>query len=81
MTTVRASVAQEVTPLCVDLKAAARLISVSVWTLRSYITEGLIATVKLPSSKHSGEVSRRVLISVEDLREFVRRHRDGAKAS
>jgi hypothetical protein len=65
-------------PLCVDLKEAARMLGVSIWTLRSWIDEGLIRTVKFPSSKHPGEISRRILISVDDLRDFVRQHRNGA---
>ena len=65
----------DVAPLCVDVKAAAKSIGVSVWTLRSYIDEGLIPTVKLPSSKHPGETSRRVLIAVDDLKVFIDRHR------
>jgi hypothetical protein len=68
----------DVAPLCVDVKTAAASIGVSVWTLRSYIDEGLIPTVKLPSSKHPGEISRRVLIAVEDLRLFVNQHREAA---
>lgn len=71
-----AHLVEDIAPLCVDVKAAARLIGVSVWTLRSYIDDGMLPTVKFPSSKNPGEQSRRVLIAVEDLRDFVRRHRD-----
>jgi hypothetical protein len=71
-------VSADVAPLCVDLKTAAASIGVSVWTLRSYIDEGLISTVKLPSSKHPGEISRRVLIAVDDLKLFIDRHKDNA---
>lgn len=65
-------------PLCLDVKGAAASIGVSVWTLRSWIDDGLIKTVKFPSSKHPGEISRRILISVDDLRDFVQRHRGGS---
>ena len=65
--------------LCVDLKTAATAIGQSVWTLRGYIDEGLIPTMKFPSSKYPGETSRRVLIAVDDLKEFVQRCRGGAK--
>jgi hypothetical protein len=78
MSVVRTSDVEDVAPLCVDVKAAARLIGVSVWTLRAYIDEGLVHTVKFPSSKHPGEQSRRVLIAVADLQAFVDQHRDRA---
>lgn len=65
------------TPLCLDVKSAAASIGVSVWTLRSWIDEGLLPTVKFPSSKHPGEMSRRVLVSADDLKAFVERHRSG----
>ena len=63
--------------LCVDLKTAAAWLSVSVWTLRSWIDEGRITKVQFPG-RHPGEVSRRVLIAVEDLKAFVDQHREGA---
>ena len=65
-------------PLCVDIKAAAELIGISVWTLRTYIDDGLIPTVKFPSSKHPGEQSRMVRIAVADLKAFVDRCRQEA---
>jgi hypothetical protein len=64
-------------PICVDVKAAAAAIGVSVWTLRDYIAQGLLPTVKLPS-RFPGESSRRVLIAVGDLEAFVAKHRSGA---
>lgn len=64
------------TPLCLDLKSAAASIGVSVWTLRRYVEDGLIPTVKFPSPKNDGELSRRVLIAVSDLQAFVAAHRE-----
>lgn len=65
-------------PLCLDVKAAAASLGVSVWVLRRWIDEGLIPTVKFPSVKHVGETTRRVLIAAEDLKAFVDRHREKA---
>lgn len=64
-----------VAPLCLDVRAAAEAVGVSVWVLRRYIDDGLLPTVKFPSVKYEGESSRRVLISVDDLRAFVQQHR------
>jgi hypothetical protein len=63
-----------VNPLNVDLKTGAALIGCSVWMLRRYIHDGLLPTVKLPG-RYDGEKSRRVLLKVSDLEEFVQRHR------
>jgi hypothetical protein len=60
-----------VTPLVLDIKQAAAALSVSEWTLRRYIEDGLLPTVQMPSAKHPGERSRRVLIAVTDLEAFV----------
>ena len=64
------------TPLVLDVNAAAKMIGVSPWVLRRYIDDGLLPTVKFPSAKHPGERSRRVLIAVADLEAFVARHRE-----
>jgi predicted site-specific integrase-resolvase len=66
-----------VTPLCVDRKTAAAALGVSRWVLDRYIAEGRLPVVKLPSTRHSGEASRRVLIAADDLQAFVERHRRG----
>ena len=68
------------TPLCLDRKAAAAALCVSLWTLDQYIADGQLPTVKLPSSRHPGELSRRVLISADDLKAFVERCRSGKVA-
>ena len=70
------------TPLCVNVKAAAELIGMSASVVRSYIDSGALPTVRFPSAsaKHQGETSRRVLISVDDLRVFVEKHRVTAAA-
>jgi hypothetical protein len=71
--------APPVAPLCLDVRAAAEAVGVSVWVLRRYIDEGLLPTIKFPSVKYDGETSRRVLISIDDLRAFVERHRRPAQ--
>jgi len=58
-----------------DVKAAAAFLGVSPWVLRRFIDDGLLPTVKYPSAKHPGENSRRVLLAVADLEEFVARYR------
>lgn len=63
------------TPLCLDRRTAAATLGVSLWVLDQYIADGLLPTVNLPSTRHVGERSRRVLISADDLRDFVKRHR------
>ena len=66
------------TPLCVDVNEAAAAICVSPWVVRRFIASGILPTVKLPSTKYPGEMSRRVLIAVGDLEAFVRKHREVA---
>ena len=64
------------TPLCYSVKQAAEAVGVSAWTLRKWIADGLLTTVKLPS-RNEGEPNRRVLIAVADLEQFVEQHRAG----
>jgi len=66
------------TPLCVDVKTAAKAIGVSQWVIRHYIAIGILPTVKFPSVKRPGETSRRVLIAVVDLEAFVTKYREAA---
>lgn len=61
--------------LLVDVRQAASMLGVSVWTVREYVAAGDIATVKLPATKGTSSRSRRVLIAVDDLRAFVARCR------
>jgi hypothetical protein len=46
--------------------------------VRGWIASGLLPCVRYPSTRRPGEPSRRILIAVADLEEFVRRHRDTA---
>jgi predicted site-specific integrase-resolvase len=66
------------TPLCVSVAEAAKAIGVSPWVIRHYIADGQLPTVKLPSVKRPGEMSRRVLVAVADLEAFVAKHRESA---
>lgn len=63
------------TPLVVDVKTAASLIGVSVWTIREYVASGELPVVKMPATKGPETRSRRVLIAVTDLEAFVARCR------
>jgi hypothetical protein len=67
-------------PLCLDLKSAAASLGISVWVLRRYIEDGLLPVVKFPSAKNDGEVSRRVLVSYDDLKAFRDRFREDVTA-
>ena len=62
------------TPISVSIEIGAGMIGVSSTVLRSYIDAGLLPVIKFPG-KHQNERSRRVLISVDDLRAFVEAHR------
>lgn len=67
--------AEQLTPLCLDVKDAAAAVGLSTSVLRAYIDNGILPCVKFPSAKHQGEPSRRVLIAVADLEKFVDAHR------
>jgi len=58
-------------PLLASVKQAAAMLSVSEWTIRQWIASGELPTVKLPSVKYEGEQGKRILIHVDDLRDFV----------
>ena len=64
------------TPLCVDRRAAAAALGISTWVLDRYIADGSLPAVKLPSTKDSRAMSRRVLIAMTDLEAFVARCRE-----
>jgi predicted site-specific integrase-resolvase len=68
------------TPLILNRREAAAALGISLWTLDQYIASGTLPTVNLPSSKHAGERSRRVLVAVADLEDFVARCRTKAVA-
>lgn len=69
------AVADVMTPLCIDVPAAARWLGVGTSSIRRWVESGELAVVKFPSEKHAGERSRRVLIAVADLKAFVAKHR------
>lgn len=64
------------TPLCLGVKEAAVAMGVCTKTIRHWIDDGLLPTVKLPSVKYPGEHGKRILILVDDLRAFAERHRE-----
>ena len=59
--------------LCVDVRRAAEMLSVSEWTVRAWLANGVLPVVKLPGVQ-PGTVSRRVLIRVSDLERFRDNH-------
>jgi hypothetical protein len=67
------------TPLTVSRADAAKAIGISVWSLDQLILDGRLPVVKLPSSRHVGEQSRRVLIAVADLEKFIEQQRSGVQ--
>jgi len=64
--------------LAVDVPRAAEMIGANESDVRSWITLGLLPCVRYPSARRPGEPSRRILVAVTDLEEFVRKHRDTA---
>jgi hypothetical protein len=50
----------------VTVPEAAELLGFSATTVREYINQGILTTVKYPSAKHGGE-SDRVLLPVKEL--------------
>lgn len=63
------------TPLCLDVKEAAAAVGVSTWTVRKWIDDGELPTIKFPSVKYPGEKGKRILILVDDLKAFAEKHR------
>jgi hypothetical protein len=64
-----------VTPLCVGVAEAAKMVSVGKSAIRRWIASGALPIIKFPSEKHRDESNRRVLIAVSDLEAFVEQHR------
>jgi hypothetical protein len=61
-----------VTPLCVSVAEAAKMLGISQWMVRHLIARGLLAKVVLPSTNRAGEDNRRILIATAALEEFVK---------
>ena len=65
-----------VEPRLLDLRQAAKYLSLSYWTLRDYVLAGRIRTVQLPAlmprdGARPGQSLRRILIDRADLDRFV----------
>lgn len=58
-----------------NVHQAARVLSISEWSVREFINSGVLPTVALPSTKGRAARNRRVLISRADLDQFVARYR------
>jgi excisionase family DNA binding protein len=65
-----------VTPICLSVKDAASAMGVCTKTIRQWVDDGQLPTVKLPSVKYPGERGKRILILVDDLKEFAEKHRE-----
>jgi predicted site-specific integrase-resolvase len=63
------------TPLCLGIKDAAAAVGVCTKTIRQWVDDGGLPTVKFPSVKYPGEQGKRILILVDDLRAFAEKHR------
>lgn len=61
--------------LAVDVRRAAEMIGANESDVRGWIASGRLPCVRYPSTRNPGEPSRRILIAVSDLEEFVRQHR------
>jgi hypothetical protein len=68
----------EVWPRLLGLAQAAAYLSLSVWTIREYLAEGILRRVDLPSATHG--TTRRVLLDRADLDRLVDTSNPGAEA-
>ena len=63
--------------MCVGVDEAARLLGgISPFVVRGWIADGLLPSVKFPSTRRPGEQCRRVLVLVADLEAFAECHRE-----
>lgn len=61
-------------PRLLDVGAAALYLGgISTWTIRSFIENGQLVPVRLPSCRRPGENGRRLLFDVRDLDALVER--------
>jgi excisionase family DNA binding protein len=63
-----------------SVEAAANYLSVSKWTIRAYVADGLLQSVRLPSVREPGEPGRRLLIDREDLDRFIEARKRGSSS-
>lgn len=69
---------QPVQPRLLNIHAAAAYLSVSTWTIRSFVARGQLGTVKLPSVRYKGESNRRLLFDRVELDKFIERYLDAS---
>jgi excisionase family DNA binding protein len=55
--------------MLIDVREAARLVSLSPWTIRKYINQGKLRIIR---------IGRRVLLEPAELRRLIEKGRDGA---
>jgi hypothetical protein len=56
-----------VTARLIDVHEAASYLSISPWTVRSLVANGLLVPVRLPSVRDPEEIGRRLLFDIRDL--------------
>ena len=67
--------------LVLSLHEASALVSMHPWTLRQYVAQGELKTLRLPSVKGSHPNTRRILIAREDLDAFIAKFRPRTESS
>lgn len=65
-------------PIAVSVAQAAEMLGISPSVLRAHIDQGRLPVVRLPSTKHAHEQSRRVLLAVVDVKKFFETYRVAA---
>lgn len=59
-------------PRLMDISAAAEYLGgISVWTIRAFVANGQLQSVKLPSVRYQSRRSRRLLFDRADLDAFI----------
>ena len=67
-------------PRLLDVYAAAAYLSVSVPSVRGYVTNGDLIPLRVPSTRRIGELSRRLLFAREDLDALIDRWKAASTA-
>src|SRR5262245_44833476 len=67
-------------PFVVGAKDAARLLGSEPTQVRRWIADGLLPSIRYPSTRRAGESSRRILVPIADLEQFVEQHRTAEPA-
>jgi hypothetical protein len=64
-------------PRLLDLRAGAKYIGISYWSLRELVLSGHVPAIRLPCPQgRSGRIMRRVLVDRRDLDDLIERSRE-----